>query len=181
MLENGFIRTSVSRGCRSVFVKKKDGSMRLFITSFVSREQDIFRLLFIALWPLRVLARHPRLFPVWEEEHGESTDCVGDFLGQKKFWHHYGSSKVEAITKWPGRDLLTMTEKGEKFRSFVWPDERQVSFEELKRRLVSAYRILIFIGSGGFQIYCDASKERLGCVLCQWEGDRLRFKAAEAL
>nr|GFD46455.1 putative reverse transcriptase domain, aspartic peptidase domain protein [Tanacetum cinerariifolium] len=48
-------------------------------------------------------------------------------------------------------------------------------------------------GSGGFQIYSDASKKGLGCVLMQhgkvfglcfdatWEGDRLRFKRTEAL
>ncbi|GKB27711.1 putative nucleotidyltransferase, ribonuclease H [Tanacetum coccineum] len=54
--------------------------------------------------------------------------------------------------------------KGEKF---VWTDERQESFEELKRRLVSAPILTLPSGSGGFQIYSDASKKGLGCVLMQ--------------
>nr|GFC54054.1 transposon Ty3-I Gag-Pol polyprotein [Tanacetum cinerariifolium] len=53
---------------------------------------------------------------------------------------------------------------GEKF---VWTDEREESFEELKRRLVSALLLTLPSGSGGFQIYNDASKNGLGCVLMQ--------------
>nr|GEY98774.1 putative reverse transcriptase domain, aspartic peptidase domain protein [Tanacetum cinerariifolium] len=54
--------------------------------------------------------------------------------------------------------------KGEKS---VWTDEREESFEELKRRLVSAPILTLPSGSGGFQIYSDASKKGLGCVLMQ--------------
>nr|GFA06920.1 putative reverse transcriptase domain-containing protein [Tanacetum cinerariifolium] len=54
--------------------------------------------------------------------------------------------------------------KGEKF---VWTDEREESFEELKRSLVSAPILTLPSGSGGFQIYSDASKKGLGCVLMQ--------------
>ncbi|GJU14509.1 reverse transcriptase [Tanacetum coccineum] len=101
-------------------------------------------------------------------------------------------SKVEAITKWPRPTTVTRLEgflglagyyltfirvspitlthltqlmrKGEKF---VWTDERNESFEELKRRLVSAPILTLPSGSGGFQIYSDASKKGLGCVLMQ--------------
>ncbi|GJR41883.1 putative nucleotidyltransferase, ribonuclease H [Tanacetum coccineum] len=66
--------------------------------------------------------------------------------------------KVEAITN--GQD----TPEGEKF---VWNDEREKSFEELKQRLVSAPILTLPSGSGGFQIYSDASKKGLGCVLMQ--------------
>ncbi|GJW50877.1 putative reverse transcriptase domain-containing protein [Tanacetum coccineum] len=54
--------------------------------------------------------------------------------------------------------------KGEKF---VWNEEREKSFEELKQRLVSAPILTLPSGSGGFQIYSDASKKGLGCVLMQ--------------
>nr|GFC90987.1 putative polyprotein [Tanacetum cinerariifolium] len=54
--------------------------------------------------------------------------------------------------------------KGEKF---VWTDEREENFEELKWRLVSAPILTLPSGSGGFQIYSDASKKDLGCVLMQ--------------
>nr|GFA78833.1 putative nucleotidyltransferase, ribonuclease H [Tanacetum cinerariifolium] len=40
-------------------------------------------------------------------------------------------------------------------------------FEELKQRLVSAPVLTLPSGSGGFQIYNDASKKGLGCVLMQ--------------
>ncbi|GJR12367.1 putative reverse transcriptase domain-containing protein [Tanacetum coccineum] len=115
-------------------------------------------------------------------------------------------SKVEAITKWPrpttvtevrsflglagyyrrfvegfSRLALPLTQLMRKGEKFVWTDERQESFEELKRRLVSAPILTLPSGSGGFQIYSDASKKGLGCVLMQhgkvlmgyWESMRI--------
>nr|GFD49342.1 putative reverse transcriptase domain-containing protein [Tanacetum cinerariifolium] len=41
----------------------------------------------------------------------------------------------------------------------VWNEEREKSFEELKQRLVSAPVLTLLSGSGGFQIYSDASKK----------------------
>ncbi|GJW50942.1 reverse transcriptase [Tanacetum coccineum] len=54
--------------------------------------------------------------------------------------------------------------KGEKF---VWNEEREKSFEELKMRLVSSPVLTLPSGIGGYQIYSDASKKGLGCVLMQ--------------
>nr|GFB52582.1 hypothetical protein [Tanacetum cinerariifolium] len=54
--------------------------------------------------------------------------------------------------------------KGEKF---VWNEEREKSFEELKQRLVSAPVLTLPSGSCEFQIYSDASKKGLGCVFMQ--------------
>nr|GEZ69453.1 hypothetical protein [Tanacetum cinerariifolium] len=71
-------------------------------------------------------------------------------------------TKVEAITKWPRPTSLMR--KGE---TFIWNEEREKSFEELKQRLVSAPVLTLPSGSGGFQIYSDASKKGLGCVLMQ--------------
>ncbi|GJY78796.1 retrotransposon protein, putative, ty3-gypsy subclass [Tanacetum coccineum] len=56
--------------------------------------------------------------------------------------------------------LTKLMRKGEKF---VWNEEREKSFEELKQRLVSAPILTLPSGSGGFQIYSDASKKGLGC------------------
>nr|GFC35248.1 RNA-directed DNA polymerase [Tanacetum cinerariifolium] len=70
-------------------------------------------------------------------------------------------AKVKAITKWPRPTSVTEGEK------FVWNEEREKSFEELKQRLVSAPVLTLPSGSGGFQIYSDASKKGLGCVLMQ--------------
>lgn len=99
-------------------------------------------------------------------------------------------AKVEAITKWPRPTTMTkvrsflglagyyrrfvegfsclalpltkLMRKGEKF---VWGEECDESFEELKKRLVSSPILTLPSGSGGFQIYSDASKKGLGCVL----------------
>ncbi|GJX98504.1 putative nucleotidyltransferase, ribonuclease H, partial [Tanacetum coccineum] len=101
-------------------------------------------------------------------------------------------SKFEAITKWPrpttvtevrsflglagyyrhfvegfSRLALPLTQLMRKGEKFVWTDERNESFEELKRRLVSALILTLPSGSGGFQIYSDASKKGLGYVLMQ--------------
>ncbi|GKA26627.1 hypothetical protein Tco_0712736 [Tanacetum coccineum] len=83
------------------------------------------------------------------------------------FWQtaiHYDPSKVEAINQMG--DLTTVTE-GE--------------FWELKREdSVSALILTLPSGSGGFQIYSDAEERFWLCFDCNMEGDRLRFKTAEA-
>ncbi|GJY42798.1 zinc finger, CCHC-type, retrotransposon gag domain protein [Tanacetum coccineum] len=95
-----------------------------------------------------------------KEEHERHLRIVLEILRQKKLYAKFSKcefwlqqvaflghivsandiimdlSKVEAITKWPRPTTVTeLMRKGEKF---VWTDERQESFEELKRRLVSA-------------------------------------------
>ncbi|GKB81101.1 putative reverse transcriptase domain-containing protein, partial [Tanacetum coccineum] len=96
-------------------------------------------------------------------------------------------AKVEAITKWPrptsvtevrsflglagyyrrfvegfSRLALPLTKLMRKGEKFVWNEEREKSFEELKQRLVSSPILTLPSGSGGFQIYSDASKKGLG-------------------
>nr|GFC33638.1 putative reverse transcriptase domain-containing protein [Tanacetum cinerariifolium] len=60
--------------------------------------------------------------------------------------------------------LTKLMRKGEKF---VWNEEREKCFEELKQHLVSAPILTLSSGSGDFQIYSDASKKGLCCVLMQ--------------
>ncbi|CAL9126718.1 unnamed protein product, partial [Musa textilis] len=50
---------------------------------------------------------------------------------------------------------------------FVWGDDCEQSFQELKRRLTSAPILTIPSGSGEFVVYTDASRKGLGCVLMQ--------------
>nr|GEY11467.1 putative reverse transcriptase domain-containing protein [Tanacetum cinerariifolium] len=73
------------------------------------------------------------------------------------------------------RLALPLTKHMRKGEKFVWNEEREKSFEELKQRLVSAPVLTHPSGSGGFQIYSDASKKGLGCVLMQHGkvGDRV--------
>ncbi|XP_071714943.1 uncharacterized protein [Rutidosis leptorrhynchoides] len=84
---------------------------------------------------------------------------VRSFLGLAGYYRRFveGFSMIDL-------PLTKLLRKGEKF---VWTDERQKSFDELKKRLVSAPILALPSGSGGFQIYSDASKHGLGCVLMQ--------------
>nr|GFA67729.1 putative nucleotidyltransferase, ribonuclease H [Tanacetum cinerariifolium] len=47
-------------------------------------------------------------------------------------------------------------------KKIVWNEEREKSLEELKKHLVSTPVLTLPSGSGGFQIYSDASKKGLG-------------------
>ncbi|GKA26473.1 putative reverse transcriptase domain-containing protein [Tanacetum coccineum] len=133
------------------------------------------------------------VFSKSKEEHEEHLRTVLQILRQEKLYAKFSKcefwlskvaflghivsaegitmdpAKVEAITKWPRPTSVTEVRSflglaGEKF---VWNEEREKSFEELKQRLVSSPILTLPSGSGGFQIYSDASKKGLGCVLMQ--------------
>jgi hypothetical protein len=61
----------------------------------------------------------------------------------------------------------TMTKLLEKNKAFEWTMECQPSFEELKKRLTSSPVLILLDLSKKFDIYCDASRQGLGCVLMQ--------------
>ncbi|XP_058211686.1 uncharacterized protein LOC131323861 [Rhododendron vialii] len=60
--------------------------------------------------------------------------------------------------------LTKLTRKGTRF---VWSDVCEKAFEELKRRLTTAPVLIVPEQGVGYSVYCDASKEGLGCVLMQ--------------
>jgi hypothetical protein len=60
-----------------------------------------------------------------------------------------------------------MTRLLEKNKDFDLIEECQVSFEELKKRPTSAPVLILPDITKKFDIYCDASRQRLGCVLMQ--------------
>nr|GFB71925.1 retrotransposon protein, putative, Ty3-gypsy subclass [Tanacetum cinerariifolium] len=208
LLKRGFIRPSVSPWCAPVlFVKKKNGSMRLCID--YQEHEDHLRTVLQTLRQEKVYAkfsqgtrgpsstvlqtlRHEKLYAKFSK--CEFWLCSVAFLG------HIVSvegitmdpAKVEAITKWSrptsltevrsflglagyyprfiegfSRLALPLTKLMRKGEKFVWNEEREKSFEELKQRLVSAPVLTLPSGLGGFQIYSDASKKGLGCVLMQ--------------
>ncbi|GJT19128.1 putative reverse transcriptase domain-containing protein [Tanacetum coccineum] len=97
----------------------------------------------------------------WQRPSHSSVTEVRSFLGLAGYYRRF----VEGFS----RLALPLTKLGdEKGEMFVWErNERKKSFEELKQRLVSAPILTLPSGSGGFQIYSDASKKGLGCVLMQ--------------
>ena len=60
-----------------------------------------------------------------------------------------------------------MTQLLKKDKKFEWTDKCEASFQELKKRLISAPILIMPDIKKPFDVYCDASKIGLGCVLIQ--------------
>jgi hypothetical protein len=60
-----------------------------------------------------------------------------------------------------------MTKLLEKNKAFEWTKECQTSFEEIRKRLTSALVLILPDLTKKFDIYCDASRQGLGCLLMQ--------------
>ena len=60
--------------------------------------------------------------------------------------------------------MTRLTRKGVKFE---WDDLCEKAFQELKRRLTSAPILIVPEQGQKYTVYCDASKDGLGCVLMQ--------------
>ena len=58
--------------------------------------------------------------------------------------------------------MTRLTWKGFKFE---WDDLCEKAFLELKRRLTSAPILIVLEQGQRYTVYCDASKDGLGCVL----------------
>ena len=67
------------------------------------------------------------------------------------------------------RVALPITRLVKKSTKFVWSDECEAAFQELKKRLTSAPVLTLPSDNESFVIYSDASKHGLGCVLMQNE------------
>ncbi|XP_070003482.1 uncharacterized mitochondrial protein AtMg00860-like [Nicotiana sylvestris] len=97
--------------------------------------------------------------------------------------------KIEAVQKWPrptspteirsflgyyrvfvqdffriAAPLTNLTQKNAKFQ---WTEECEQSFQKLKTCLITAPILALPSDSGGFTVFCDASRVGLGCVLMQ--------------
>ena len=117
-----------------------------------------------------------------------------DFLGHtvSKDSIRVDSKKVEAVVYWPrptnateicsflgfagyyrkfiqdfSRIATPLTQLTRKQKKFVWDDACEQSFQRLKQCLTSAPVLTLPTDTGGYALYCDASKIGLGCVLMQ--------------
>ena len=72
-----------------------------------------------------------------------------------------------------------MTRLTQKAVKFEWSEECEQSFQELKRRLVSAPVLALLVSGIEFTVYSDASLQGLGCVLMQ--GQRVIAYASRQL
>uniref|UniRef100_A0A8R7TJ16 Reverse transcriptase domain-containing protein n=1 Tax=Triticum urartu TaxID=4572 RepID=A0A8R7TJ16_TRIUA len=84
---------------------------------------------------------------------------IRSFLGLAGYYRRF----IENFSK-IARPMTSLLKKDTKF---VWTEECEASFQELKKRLVTAPVLVLPDVHKDFQVYCDASRQGLGGVLMQ--------------
>jgi hypothetical protein len=95
---------------------------------------------------------------------------IRSFLGLAGYYRRFieGFSKI----------AKPMTSLLEKVREFKWDEKCQDSFDQLKKRLMSPPVLVMPDLQKGFDIYCDACGQGLGCVLMQ-EGHVIAYASRQ--
>jgi hypothetical protein len=88
-----------------------------------------------------------------------SVGEIRSFLGLAGYYRRF----IENFSK----IVKPMTELLKKNTKFKWTDVCEASFQELKKRLVTATVLILPNIRKDFQVYCDASRQGLGGVLMQ--------------
>nr|AAL77161.1 Putative polyprotein [Oryza sativa Japonica Group] len=89
----------------------------------------------------------------------KTVSQIRSFLGLAGYYRRF----IENFSR-IARPMTQLLKKDEKFK---WTAECDKSFEELKKKLVSAPVLILPDPTKDFQVYCDASRHGLGCVLMQ--------------
>jgi hypothetical protein len=89
----------------------------------------------------------------------KSVTNIRNFLGLAGYYRRF-IENFSKITK-------PMTELLKSNTPYVWSDKCEASFQELKTRLTTTPILTLLDASKDFVVYCDASRQGLGCVLMQ--------------
>ncbi|GJS97623.1 putative reverse transcriptase domain-containing protein [Tanacetum coccineum] len=136
--EKGFIRPSHSPwGAPVLFVKKKDGSMRMCIDY-----RELNKLTIKNRYPL------PRI-----------DDLFDQLQGLASYYRRF----IENFSK-IAKPLPLLTQKN---KAYVWGDKQDEAFQILKEKLYNAPVLALPGGLDDFVVYCDASKQGFRSVLMQ--------------
>ena len=92
-------------------------------------------------------------------ERPKSVFEIRSFLGLAGYYRRF----IEDFS----RLATPMTRLTRKEVKFVWDESCERAFQELKRRLTSAPILIVPERAQRYIVYCDASKDELGCVLMQ--------------
>ncbi|WVZ97447.1 LOW QUALITY PROTEIN: hypothetical protein U9M48_042985 [Paspalum notatum var. saurae] len=103
-------------------------------------------------------------------EGAEVVKEVRGFLGLAGYYRRF----IESFSQ-IAKPMTSLLEKGV---PFIWTKERQAAFDELKKRLTTAPVLTLPDLTKSFTMYCDASKEGLGCVLMQ-EGKVIAYASRQ--
>jgi hypothetical protein len=94
-----------------------------------------------------------------EWERPTSVREIRNFLGLVSYYRRF----IEGFSSL-SRPLTALTKKN---APFVWSDKCEASFQELKRKLVTAPVPTLSMESVGYVVYTDVSKKGLGCAVMQ--------------
>ncbi|WVZ81263.1 hypothetical protein U9M48_028656, partial [Paspalum notatum var. saurae] len=95
---------------------------------------------------------------------------VHGFLGLAGYYRRF----IENFSK-IAKPMTSLLEKDAEFR---WTNAQQVAFDELKKRLTTAPMLTLPDQQKKFIVYCDASRDGLGCVLMQ-EGKVIAYASRQ--
>ena len=84
---------------------------------------------------------------------------VRSFLGLAGYYRRF----VEGFSQ----IVASLTQLSRKNKKFIWGEEQEKSFLEVKTKLTSAPVLTMPLGTEGFAIYSDASKLGQRCMLMQ--------------
>ncbi|GJT10193.1 putative reverse transcriptase domain-containing protein [Tanacetum coccineum] len=90
----------------------------------------------------------------------QEVHFIGHVVNQSSI--HVDPSKIEAMKNW--KAPTTPLEKNEKYE---WGEKEEEAFQTLKNNLCGAPILSLPDVIEDFAVYCDASNQRLGCVLMQ--------------
>ncbi|KAL2251426.1 UNVERIFIED_CONTAM: Transposon Ty3-G Gag-Pol polyprotein, partial [Sesamum indicum] len=162
LLDKGFIRPSSSPwGAPVLFVKKKDGSMRLCVDY-----RQLNRITIKNKYPL------PWIDDLLDQLKGVTAFSKIDL--RSRYWQLRIEEESIPKTAFNTRRFVKdfsiiakpLTKLLKKNAPFNWNDKCAQSFEELKK-LTSAPILALPSGDGGYVVFTDASRQGLGCVLMQ--------------
>ncbi|GKD35002.1 putative reverse transcriptase domain-containing protein [Tanacetum coccineum] len=190
--DKGFIRPSSSPwGAPVLFVKKKDGSFRMYIDYrklnklTVKNRYPLSRIdyLFDQLQGSRVYSKielrsgYPQLRTVFMDlMNGVCKPYMDRFvivfiddilIYSKSRKEHEGNLRL--ILKLLKEEKLPMTKLTHKSMKFDWGEKAEAAFQLLKQKLCSTPILALLEGSENFVVYYDASHKGLGAVLMQRE------------
>jgi hypothetical protein len=96
---------------------------------------------------------------ILEWEAPKNVKQIRGFMGMPGYYRRF----IEGFSKIAG----PMTKLLRKNTPFIWSDECEASFQTLKEKLTTAPVLAVPETGKDYTVYCDASKNRLGCVLMQ--------------
>ncbi|GJS35297.1 putative reverse transcriptase domain-containing protein [Tanacetum coccineum] len=194
--DKGFIRPSSSPwGAPVLFVKKKDGSFRMWLQLFSKIDlRSGYHQLRVHKDDIPKTAFRTRYghFEFTEMPFGLTN--APTFLGHVINGNgiHVDPSKIEAVKNWkaprtPSEVCLflgldgyyrrfienfskiakSLTILTQKCKAFDWGEEQELAFQTLKDKLCNAPVLALPDGPKDFVVYCDAFGLGLGCVLMQ--------------